>query len=303
MTATKIDGKAMARTLLDEVRRDVADLKSRGVQPYLYALEIGGSAAARAYRDSQEKDCSGVGIRYEVASLPRDSDTAEVIERVSELNANPKVSSVIVLTPVPKQVDLYKVLLTLDPGKDAEGVSPANIGLTTYGQQIVAPCTARSALHLIRSTGVPIEGAEACVVGASETVGKPIALLLMKELATVTVCNIATKDLAAQTRRADILVTAAGKRGLITADHVKPGAVVIDVGMNTAPMLDAEGKQVYGPDGLPRTRKVGDADYDAVGKVAGFLTPVPGGVGPMTVAYLLRHVAEAAARMAEKAGK
>jgi methylenetetrahydrofolate dehydrogenase (NADP+)/methenyltetrahydrofolate cyclohydrolase len=300
-SARLIDGAAMAEELLAQVRRDAAELKSRGRQPYLYALEIGGSPASRAYMDSQKKRCQENGIRYEVGSLPLDSTTDEVIERVGELNANPKVSSIIIMTPVPAAIDLHRVRLTLDPGKDVEGLSPANIGLAVYGQQIVAPCTARSVMHLVRSTGVTIEGAEAVVVGASEVVGKPIALLLLKEMATVAVLNVATRDLAAHARRADILISAVGKAGLITADHVKPGAVVVDVGMNDIPVLDAAGKQVFGPDGRPKRRKVGDCDFDAVRKVAGWITPVPGGVGPMTVAFLLKHVVESATRMAESA--
>lgn len=149
-----IDGKAMADALLAEVRRDAAELKARGRQPYLYALEVGGSPAARAYMDGQKARCAENGIRYEVGSLPLDSTTEEVVGRVAELNANPKISSVILMTPVPAGVDIYKVLLSLEPGMDAEGVSPANIGLVVHGRQIVAPCTARSVLHLIRSTGV-----------------------------------------------------------------------------------------------------------------------------------------------------
>ena len=297
MTAQRIDGKAASDALLAEVRRESAELKAKGRQPYLYALEIGSSATARAYMDSQGKRCADAGIRYEAGSMPPDSTTDEVIERITRLNADVKISSIIVLTPVPKQVDLYRALLALDPSKDAEGVSPANIGLSVHGHEIVAPCTARGVMHLIRSTGVAVAGAEAVVIGHSEMVGKPIALLLMKEMATVTICHVATKDLAAHTRRADILVTAVGKKaGMITAEHVKPGAVVIDVGMNQAPLLDQDGRPVMGPEGKPRTRVAGDVDFDSVSKVAGFITPVPGGAGPMTVAYLLKHVVEAAGR-------
>jgi methylenetetrahydrofolate dehydrogenase (NADP+)/methenyltetrahydrofolate cyclohydrolase len=297
MTAQRIDGKAAADALSAEIRREAAELRARGRQPYLYALEVGSNAAARSYMDSQGRRCADAGIRFEAGSMPPDSSTQEVVERVQRLNADAKISSIIVLTPVPGQVDLYKVLLALDPSKDAEGVSPANIGLSVHGHEIVAPCTARSVMHLIRGTGVAVAGAEAVVVGHSEMVGKPIALLLMKEMATVTVCHAATKDLAAHTRRADILVCAVGKKaGLITAEHVKPGAVVIDVGVNQAPLLDQDGRPVTGPEGKPRTRIAGDVDFESVSRTAGFLTPVPGGVGPMTVAYLLKHVVEAAGR-------
>jgi len=297
MSAQIIDGKLMAQNLLTDIRKEAADLKAMGRQPYLYALEVGSTPAARAYMDSQGRRCADAGIRYESAGLPPDSTTEEVIERVKELNENAKVSSLIILTPVPPHIDLYKVLLALDPSKDAEGVSPANIGLSVHGHEIVAPCTARSVLTLIRSTGVELRGAEAVVVGASETVGKPIALLLLKEFATVSVCHVATKDLALHTRRADILISAVGKRpNLITADHVKPGAVVIDVGVNTVAAVGTDGKPELGLDGRPRTKVVGDVDFAPVSQVAGWITPVPGGVGPMTVAFLLKHVVEAAAR-------
>ena len=194
--------------------------------------------------------------------------------------------------PLPAGIDTPAMQYRIDPYKDVEGVNPANIGMVFYGQPIIAPCTALAVVHLIGQTPIELRGAEAVVVGQGAVVGLPISVFLVQHLATVTACNAYTRDLAAHTRRADLLVVAAGKAGLITADHVKPGAVVIDVGINRIKEIDAAGKSI--------TRTVGDVDFASVCETAGAITPVPGGVGPVTVAVLLRNTVEAARKQARR---
>ena len=198
------------------------------------------------------------------------------------LNEDPSVTGIMMHLPLPPHLDAPRLQYEIDVVKDVEGVNPANIGYVTYGHTVIAPCTASGVIELIERTGVPLRGAEAVVVGASQIVGKPVSLLLTERMATVTVCHIATRDLKAHTQRADVLVVAVGKAGLITADHVRDGAVVIDVGIN----------RVEQPDGTKKT--VGDVDFDAVKQKAAFITPVPGGVGPMTVAMLVKNTLRSA---------
>jgi methylenetetrahydrofolate dehydrogenase (NADP+)/methenyltetrahydrofolate cyclohydrolase len=193
--------------------------------------------------------------------------------------------------PLPRQLDETELQYQIDPVKDVEGVNPANIGYVVYGHTLIAPCTARAVIELIDSTGLNLRGAEAVVVGASEIAGKPIALLLAERMATVTLCHIATRDLGAHTRRAEVLVVAVGKPGLITAEHVRAGAIVIDVGIN----------RIAAPDGTRKT--VGDVDFEAVSQKAGHITPVPGGVGPMTVAMLLKNTLRSAELLAGEVQK
>ena len=277
MAAQIIDGAAQAEAVRRDVAAGVATLAARGHAVRLVAVLVGGSPAGELYAGRQGQACRAVGIEYELLTFPAEFSQRELKGELRRLNADPAVTGVMMHLPLPAHIDRARMQYEIDVVKDVEGVNPANIGYVVYGHTLIAPCTAGGVIALIESTGVPLLGAEAVVVGASEIVGKPVALLLAERMATVTVCHIATADLAAHTRRADVLVVAVGKPGLIGAGHVKAGAVVIDVGIN----------RVAGADGVKRT--VGDVDFEAVSAVAGHLTPVPGGVGPMTVATLLRN--------------
>ncbi|MBC7835380.1 MAG: bifunctional 5,10-methylenetetrahydrofolate dehydrogenase/5,10-methenyltetrahydrofolate cyclohydrolase [Phycisphaerales bacterium] len=304
MPARIIDGRALA----DSIRRDIAArtkaLRSKGRSPRLDAVLVGSADnASRLYAHNQGKTCAELGIEYklhEIAGEPGETP-AEVFDhiagRVLLLNTQPGVSGIMVHMPLPEGIDPYLIQRLIDPDKDVEGVNPANIGNIVYGRSSLAPCTGLAAVKMIESVLAPtaapansendLRGKLAVVIGASDVVGKPIAVMLMRRDATVVSCNKWTPGLADLTRRADILVAAVGKADLITADMVKPGAIVIDVGVNRVP----------GPDGKSRT--VGDVCFDAVRERlgdSGWISPVPGGVGPMTVAMLLLNVVEAAER-------
>jgi len=293
MVAKILDGTRVAARIRGEAGQIVRDVTARKGRPKLAGVLVGGAPAAKAYAASQQKQCELVGIDYQLCELPDRTTAKDLTARLGELNADPTVTGIIVQLPLPEGIDPAKVQLCIDPYKDVEGVNPANIGMVFEGEPIIAPCTALAVMALVRESGVPIEGAEAVVVGHSRIVGKPVALMLVNELATVTTCHIATRDLASHTRRAEILVVAVGKPALITADMVKPGAVVIDVGINRI--------RETGPDGEPRRRIVGDVDFEAVCQVAGAISPVPGGVGSVTTAMLLRNTAEAARQQIEAA--
>jgi methylenetetrahydrofolate dehydrogenase (NADP+)/methenyltetrahydrofolate cyclohydrolase len=282
MAAKILDGNAMAELAKRDVRADVARHKDHGRQVNLAAVLVGSKAAGELYARRQAEACAAVGIEYKLTTLPHEATAAQVAAVIQKLNVDVSVTGVMLHLPLPEGLDATALQYTIDPIKDVEGVNPANIGHVVYGHTLIAPCTARAVVEMIAATGVNLRGAEAVVVGASEIAGKPIALLLTQQMATVTLCHIATRDLAAHTRRADVLVVAAGKAGLIGADHVREGAVVIDVGINRVKM----------PDGSSKT--VGDVDYEPVRQKAAYLTPVPGGVGPMTVAMLLKNTLRSA---------
>jgi methylenetetrahydrofolate dehydrogenase (NADP+)/methenyltetrahydrofolate cyclohydrolase len=282
MDCSIIDGSAIAQRIKQQVRERAARFAEQGKRVHLTAILVGATPAGELYAQRQAEACEAVGIRYSLLQLPADTTQRQLKARIRQLNADPAVTGIMMHLPLPKHIDAARMQYEIDVVKDVEGVNPANIGYVVYGHTLIAPCTALSVIELIKSTGVAIEGAEAVVVGASQIAGKPIALLLTEQMATVSLCHIATKDLMSHTQRAEILVVAVGKPGLITADHVRPGAVVIDVGINRITL----------PDGTKKT--VGDVDFDAVKKRASHLTPVPGGVGPMTVAMLLRNTLRSA---------
>jgi methylenetetrahydrofolate dehydrogenase (NADP+)/methenyltetrahydrofolate cyclohydrolase len=223
-----------------------------------------------------------VGIEYSLLKLPEQTTQRQLKTEIRKLNKDPAVTGIMMHLPLPTHLDAPRMQYEIDVVKDVEGVSPANIGYVVYGHTLIAPCTALAVIELIKSTGVDLKGAEAVVVGASQIAGKPIALLLTEQMATVTLCHIETKNLLEHTQRAEVLVVAVGKAGLITPEHVRAGAVVIDVGINRVSL----------PDGTKKT--VGDVDFDGVKQKAAHLTPVPGGVGPMTVAMLLRNTIRSA---------
>jgi methylenetetrahydrofolate dehydrogenase (NADP+)/methenyltetrahydrofolate cyclohydrolase len=282
MAATLIDGLSLAEREKAEVKRRAENLTRAGKRPALVAVLIGSTAAGELYASRQAQACEGVGIAYELRKLDASTTQEQAEALLQSLSDDPAVTGIMLHLPVPNHLDATELQYSIDPMKDVEGVNPANIGYVVYGHTLIAPCTALAVIELIESTGVSLRGAEAVVVGASEIAGKPIALLLTQRLATVTLCHIATKDLASHTRRADVLVVAVGKAGLIGADHVKKGAVVIDVGINRVTQADGSKKTV------------GDVDFEPVAREAGFITPVPGGVGPMTVAMLLKNTLRSA---------
>lgn len=285
MAARVIDGKALAQEHRAATASRIAALKARGRAVRLDAvIASAGDTASRVYADNQARTCAAMGIEHRLHELPATGGFDDVAGRVLLLSNDDAVTGVMVHLPLPEGVDAHRVQRLIAPEKDVEGVNPANIGNIVYGQSSLVPCTALATLRMIESTGVALRGRTCVVVGASDIVGKPIAVLLMRHEATVISCNKHTEGLAELTRRADVLVAAAGVPGLIKVGMVKPGAVVVDVGTT----------RIAGPDGAPRT--VGDVAYDEVSQVAGWVSPVPGGVGPMTVAMLLANVVDAAAR-------
>jgi methylenetetrahydrofolate dehydrogenase (NADP+)/methenyltetrahydrofolate cyclohydrolase len=280
VTATILDGKATAAAVKRDLAAAVADLRARGVVPGLGTVLVGDDPGSRAYVAGKHRDCAEVGIQSIRVDLPDTASQADVLAAVRELNADPACTGYIVQLPLPRGLDANAVLEAMDPAKDADGLHPVNLGRLVLGSPAPLPCTPRGIVELLRRYDVPINGAEVCVIGRGVTVGRPLGLLLTRksENATVTLCHTGTRDIAAHTRSADIVVAAAGVPHLITGDLVKPGAAVLDVGITRT------------PDGL-----VGDVHPD-VREVAGFLAPMPGGVGPMTRAMLLANVVEAAAR-------
>jgi len=292
MSHKNIDGKKYAQGIKDEVRARVAALKDLGWQPHLVSIDIGDSAAASLFIKNQQKACLEVGIEYENRHYPANITQREMLAAIYALNADPRVTGIILQRPVPKTSDLEALENAIHHSKDVEGMSSANIGNIVYGDSSLGPCTSLAAVELLRSTGLNLRGLEVVVVGHSEIVGKPVALLLVEELATVTICHHGTRNLTYHTRQADALFVAVGKPGLITADMVKPGAVVIDIGINLI--------EITQPDGTKGSKTVGDVDYDSVHAVAGWITPVPGGVGPVTVAMLLRNTVVATERQKKR---
>jgi methylenetetrahydrofolate dehydrogenase (NADP+)/methenyltetrahydrofolate cyclohydrolase len=277
-----IDGAAIAARTLGNVAAGVAALNAAGKPVHLTAILVGSTPAGELYAERQRQTCEKVGIRYTLQTLPATIEKPAIHAAIRALNSDPAVTGIMLHLPVPAHLDATELQYQIDPVKDVEGVNPANIGYVVYGHTLIAPCTALAVIELIKSTGVALRGAEAVVVGASEIAGKPIALLLAEQMATVTLCHIATRDLAAHTQRAEVLVVAVGKPGLIGARHVKDGAIVIDVGINRVTLADGTKKTV------------GDVDSEAVYPRAARLTPVPGGVGPMTVAMLLKNTLRSA---------
>jgi methylenetetrahydrofolate dehydrogenase (NADP+)/methenyltetrahydrofolate cyclohydrolase len=278
MAATIIDGKAVAARVRAEVARDVERFVAEtGTHPGLATVLVGDDPASAIYIGSKHKAAAEVGIETFDHRLAADTSQDEVAAAIGRLNADPSVSGILLQLPVPPPLDGPALTALIDPGKDVDGLTPLSAGLLAQGNPGLVPCTPAGVMELLRTTGVELSGARAVVVGRSILVGKPLAALLLMADATVTICHSRTRDLAAVCAQADVLVAAVGSPRLVTAEFVKPGAVVVDVGMNRV------------DEGL-----AGDVDFDAVAEVAGALTPVPGGVGPMTIAFLLRNTLAAA---------
>lgn len=283
-----IDGKAQARIIKDEVRGRVATLRERGWSPHLVSVNVGGNPAAELYISNQQRACERAGIGFENRRYPADITQGEMLAAIQALNVDPRLTGIILQRPVPARLDLDRLQNAIHSSKDVEGMNASNIGNIVYGNFQLGPCTSLASVALLRSTGLNLKGLEVVVVGHSEIVGKPVALLLVEELATVTICHHGTRNLAYHTRQADALFVAVGKPGLITGDMVKPGAAVIDIGINRVEVKDATGAVT--------TKIVGDVDFESVHEVSGWITPVPGGVGPVTVAMLLRNTVTATER-------
>ncbi len=291
MAAKIIDGKEIAERIRTETRQQADKLKAQGQPIKLASILVGSPPAGLIYARSQTRQCEKMGIEFELIELPADCDEPCLAETIHRLNKDTNVTGIMMHLPLPDGIDTHKMQYLINPYKDVEGVNAGNIGMVFYDQPIIAPCTALAVMEMIKDTGHEVRGTEAVVVGQSAVVGMPVSVFLVQQFATVTCCHIATRDVAAHTRRADLLVVAAGKPGLITADMVKPGAVVIDVGINRIQTTDEKGEK--------KTKTVGDVDFVNVQQVADAISPVPGGVGPVTVATLLRNTTEAARKQFE----
>jgi methylenetetrahydrofolate dehydrogenase (NADP+) / methenyltetrahydrofolate cyclohydrolase len=281
MSAQLIDGNALAQQIRNDVALRVQALQARGLQPGLAVVLAGDNAASQVYVKHKVADCESVGMRSVLDRLPASITEADLLARIRELNADPSIHGILVQLPLPAHIDAAAVIATISPTKDVDGFHVASAGALMVGQPGFRPCTPYGCMRMLESAGVDPRGKHAVVIGRSNIVGKPMALLLLQANATVTVCHSATSDLAHFTRQADIVVAAVGRPRTLTADMVKPGAAVIDVGMNR----NDAGKLC------------GDVDFEAVREVAGWITPVPGGVGPMTRAMLLVNTLEAAERL------
>jgi methylenetetrahydrofolate dehydrogenase (NADP+)/methenyltetrahydrofolate cyclohydrolase len=275
-----IDGVALSRTVRAELRERAARLAARSVQPGLAVIIVGDHPASKVYVRNKIMACGDVGVRSLHIELPGATQEEELLARIAALNADPAVHGILVQLPLPKHISGEAVLAAISPDKDADGFHPLNVGLLVTGHPRFVPCTPAGVMTMLEAEGVNPWGCHAVVVGQSNIVGKPVAHLLLQKGATVTICNSKTRDLGSHTRRADILVAAVGKPKLITGDMVKPGAVVIDVGINR----------------LPDGKLAGDCDFHSLLGVAGRVTPVPGGVGPMTITMLLANAIRAAER-------
>jgi methylenetetrahydrofolate dehydrogenase (NADP+)/methenyltetrahydrofolate cyclohydrolase len=290
MECKVIDGKAVAADIRAQVAKRVEALKAKGVMPALSVILVGDNPASVSYVTGKQKALAEAGMFDKSIHLPESTSERELLDLIAKLNADPSVHGILVQLPLPKHINEEKVTLAIDPKKDVDGFHPVNMGNLLIGRKGFLPCTPHGVLILLERAGVQTNGARVAVIGRSNIVGKPMALLLSRKEynSTVTLCHTGTKDLAAITREADIIIAAAGRPNTVTADMVKEGAVVIDVGVNRVP--DASKKSGF--------RLVGDVDYEAIKQKASVITPVPGGVGPMTIALLMQNTIEAAENFA-----
>lgn len=286
--ARLIDGAALAKEIRAGVARDAAALIARGITPGLAVVLVGDAAASSVYVRNKVKACHEAGVHSVFDHLPADTSQGDLLKRIDALNRDPNIDGILVQLPLPAHIDSRSVIERIAPDKDVDGFHISNAGALMTGAPLFKPCTPYGVMIMLEQQGTVIRGAHAVIVGASNIVGKPLAMLLLQAGATITICNSKTRDLAAHTRTADILVAAVGRPNMITAAMIKPGAVVIDVGINRLTEGPLAGKLV------------GDVDFAAAQRVAGAITPVPGGVGPMTIAMLLVNTLESAARRADR---
>lgn len=278
--ATIMDGKALSLKLKEQMKQRIAQLKQQGICPKLVVVLVGDNSASQVYVRNKHKSCGEVGIESEVITMPEQTTQQELLDVVERLNRDETVDGILVQLPLPKQIDEKTVLRSILPEKDVDGFHPVNVGLLSIGDECFAPATPSGIIAMFQEYGIDIAGKHCVVIGRSNIVGKPMAALLLKNHATVTICHSKTQDLASYTRSADVVIVATGRRHTLTADMVKEGAVVVDVGMNR----NEQGKLC------------GDVDYEEVKEKASFITPVPGGVGPMTITELLENTIQAAQR-------
>ena len=279
-----IDGKAISKQIKDELRDEVEKLTEAGINACLAVIQVGNDPASTAYVNNKKKACAYVGINSRSYELPEDTSEQTLLDLVQKLNEDPEVNGILVQLPLPKQIDEDKVIRTISPDKDVDGFHPVSVGRLWIGEKGFLSCTPAGVIQLLKRSGIEIEGKECVIIGRSNIVGKPMAIMLLEKNATVTVAHSKTKNLKELALQADVIVAAVGKESVVTADMVKPGAAVIDVGMNR----NAEGKLC------------GDVDTEEVAKVAGYISPVPGGVGPMTIAMLLSNTVEAYEKRLQK---
>lgn len=294
MTAKIIDGKQVAAELRAELKEKVAQLKAKGVTPGLAVILVGDDPASKSYVTAKEKACEEIGMHSDDNRLPATTTQADLLALIDKCNKDSTIHGILVQLPLPKHINDNEVLMAIDPSKDVDGFHPVNVGRMVVGQEAYLPCTPHGVVQLLLRNGVKLDGAEVVIVGRSNIVGKPLANMLIQKSktgnATVTVCHTRTKNIAEHVKRADIVIAAAGRPNTITAEMVKVGAVVIDVGVNR--VEDASKKNGY--------RLVGDVDFDAVKKRASLITPVPGGVGPMTITMLLFNTVQSAQRTLDR---
>lgn len=275
-----LDGKALAARIREGLKKEVAKLAAEGCPPGLAVILVGEDPASQVYVRNKQRACEELGIRSWKHHLPADTSQKDLVQLVEEINADPAVHGILVQLPLPAHIQTEAVLDTIDPAKDVDGFHPVNLGLLAAGRPGVVPCTPAGVMELVKESGVEVAGKECVIVGRSNIVGKPLAFLFLHEHGTVTICHSRTRNLSEVCRRADILVVAVGRAGLVNGEMIKPGAVVIDVGINRT----AEGKLT------------GDVDFASAVQQAGTITPVPGGVGPMTIAMLMKNTVAAARR-------
>lgn len=280
MAATRIDGKAIAAAFQEEIAQQVRELEQQGIKPGLAVVLVGDDPASQVYVSNKERTARELGMHSVLVRRPAETSQAELLDLMAELNADPKIHGILVQSPLPKEIDEQTVFRAISPAKDVDGFHPESVGRLWLGQDALVPCTPAGVMVLLERAGIDPAGKHAVVVGRSNIVGKPMAALLLKANATVTVCHSRTQDLPAVCRSADILVAALGKLEFIPGDWIKPGAIVIDVGINPVPGY--------------KTRIRGDVHYESAAAVAGAITPVPGGVGPMTIAMLMANTVKAA---------
>ncbi len=287
MSYKLLKGKEITQDLREATERQAISLREQGWIPRLASLEIGENPAAALYIRNQGRVAETLGIEFENRKYPQEITQREMLAAIQAMNVDPHVTGIIVQRPVPVHLDLKQLQLAIAPSKDVEGMNPTNIGKVVYDDFVLGPCTSQASVKLLQATGLEMKGLEVVIVGHSEIVGKPIALHLLAQLATVTVCHHGTRNLLNHTRRAEALFVAVGKAGLITGDMIKPGAAVIDIGINQV--------EVMGDNGESHLETVGDVDFESAHEVAGWITPVPGGVGPATLSILMRNVVAATA--------
>jgi methylenetetrahydrofolate dehydrogenase (NADP+)/methenyltetrahydrofolate cyclohydrolase len=275
---TILDGKKLSEKIKNELKKEVEDLKKRGITPGLAVILVGNDPASHTYVKMKKSASKEIGINSIVYEMPENVSEEELLKKIDEINENPDIHGLLIQLPLPKHIDTTKILERVNPKKDVDGFHPYNMGRLVEGLDTFAPCTPLGVMEIFKEYNIDLKGKDVCVVGASNIVGKPMWALLVNAWATVDICHIETRDLAAHTKRADIVIVGVGKPNLITADMVKEGVIVVDIGINR----------------LANNKIVGDVDFENVSKKASYITPVPGGVGPMTIAMLLKNTVKAA---------